>query len=60
MRGIYRVLLVIFLVLIFQVKKIEVQYDKTSKQIDVHILKKTLQDLMQESIQMSEAVRLFL
>uniref|UniRef100_F6HER1 Condensin complex subunit 2 n=1 Tax=Vitis vinifera TaxID=29760 RepID=F6HER1_VITVI len=39
-----------------QVKKIEVQYDKTSKQIDVHILKKTLQDLMQESIQMSEAV----
>ena len=37
MRGIYRVLLVIFLVLIFQVKKIEVQYDKTSKQIDVHI-----------------------
>ena len=60
MPGIYRVLLVIFLVLIFQVKKIEVQYDITSKQIDVHILKKTLQDLMQESIQMSEAVRLFL
>ncbi|KAA8527002.1 hypothetical protein F0562_008769 [Nyssa sinensis] len=39
-----------------QVNKIEVQYDKTSKQVDVHVLKETLWDHMQESTQMPETV----
>ena len=33
----------------FQVSKIEVQYDKTSKQVDVQTLKETLWDHIQES-----------
>ncbi|XP_057529567.1 condensin complex subunit 2 isoform X1 [Amaranthus tricolor] len=37
-----------------QVSKIEVQYDKTAKQVDVHILKETLWDHMQEFIQAPE------
>ncbi|GER53225.1 condensin complex subunit 2 [Striga asiatica] len=36
-----------------QVNKIEVQYDKTSKQVDVHALKETLWDHMQQSDQNS-------
>ncbi|OVA03419.1 Condensin complex subunit 2/barren [Macleaya cordata] len=34
-----------------QVHKIEVQYDKTSKQVDVHVLKGTLWNHMQESVE---------
>ncbi|KAF8414131.1 hypothetical protein HHK36_002130 [Tetracentron sinense] len=37
-----------------QVNKIEVQYDKTSKQVDVHALKETLWDHIQVSLQMPE------
>ncbi|XP_042477753.1 condensin complex subunit 2-like [Macadamia integrifolia] len=37
-----------------QVNKIEVQYDKTSKQVDVHALKETLWSHMRESEQMPE------
>ena len=36
-----------------QVTKIEVQYDKTSKQVDVQALKETLWGHIQESHQMS-------
>ncbi|KAK6157306.1 hypothetical protein DH2020_011554 [Rehmannia glutinosa] len=36
-----------------QVSKIEVQYDKTSKQVDVHALKETLWDHIQQSNQTS-------
>lgn len=39
-----------------QVSKIEVQYDKTAKQVDVHILKETLWDHMQEFVQAPEMV----
>ncbi|KAG4980039.1 hypothetical protein JHK84_033615 [Glycine max] len=35
-----------------QVSKIEVQYDKTSKQVDVHALKITLWDHVQESVKL--------
>ncbi|KAG5047599.1 Condensin complex subunit 2 [Glycine max] len=35
-----------------QVNKIEVQYDKTSKQVDVHALKITLWDHVQESVKL--------
>ncbi|KAJ1400043.1 Condensin complex subunit 2/barren [Sesbania bispinosa] len=35
-----------------RINKIEVQYDKTSKQVDVHALKITLWDHIQESIQL--------
>ncbi|KAK3008255.1 hypothetical protein RJ639_014203 [Escallonia herrerae] len=35
-----------------QVNKIDVQYDKTSKQVDVHVLKEVLWNCMQESQQM--------
>ncbi|XP_010244120.1 PREDICTED: condensin complex subunit 2 [Nelumbo nucifera] len=37
-----------------QVNKIEVQYDKTSKQVDVHVLKETLWDHIQDSTNMPE------
>ena len=37
-----------------QVNKIEVQYDKTSKQVDVQALKETLWDHIQESNQVVE------
>ncbi|RZC80402.1 hypothetical protein C5167_042984 [Papaver somniferum] len=37
-----------------QVNKIEVQYDKTAKQVDVHVLKGTLWDHMQESVKVTE------
>ncbi|XP_042519041.1 condensin complex subunit 2 [Macadamia integrifolia] len=37
-----------------QVNKIEVQYDKTSKQVDVHALKETLWSSVQKSVQMPE------
>ncbi|XP_043690880.1 condensin complex subunit 2-like [Telopea speciosissima] len=37
-----------------QVNKIEVQYDKTSKQVDVHALKETLWSHIRESVQMPE------
>lgn len=37
-----------------QVNKIEVQYDKTSKQVDVQALKETLWDHIQESNQVIE------
>ncbi|KAJ4977207.1 hypothetical protein NE237_002313 [Protea cynaroides] len=37
-----------------QVNKIEVQYDKTSKQVDVHALKETLWGSMQKSVQLPE------
>ncbi|KAM1767703.1 hypothetical protein ACFX12_045765 [Malus domestica] len=36
-----------------QVNKIEVQYDKTSKQVDVQVLKETLWNHVQESVQTS-------
>ncbi|XP_059662453.1 condensin complex subunit 2-like isoform X2 [Cornus florida] len=39
-----------------QVNKIEVQYDKTSKQVDVHVLKETLWDHIQESIKVPDMV----
>lgn len=39
-----------------QVNKIEVQYDKTSKQVDVQALKVTLWDCMQESQEKSVQV----
>lgn len=35
-----------------QINKIEVQYDKTSKQVDVQALKLILWDHIQESIQL--------
>lgn len=35
-----------------QVNKIEVQYDKTSKQVDVQALKITLWDHVQESVKL--------
>uniref|UniRef100_A0A803LY36 Condensin complex subunit 2 n=1 Tax=Chenopodium quinoa TaxID=63459 RepID=A0A803LY36_CHEQI len=37
-----------------KVDKIEVEYDTTSKQIDVHLLKETLWTLVQDSIQTAE------
>ncbi|KAL2944764.1 Condensin complex subunit 2 [Bienertia sinuspersici] len=37
-----------------QVGRIEVEYEKTSKQVDVHMLKETLWTLMQSSIQTPE------
>ncbi|GKV39604.1 hypothetical protein SLEP1_g47352 [Rubroshorea leprosula] len=37
-----------------KVNKIEVQYDKNSKQVDVHALKETLWDHMQVSMEVSE------
>ncbi|XP_077210329.1 condensin complex subunit [Tasmannia lanceolata] len=37
-----------------QVNKIEVQYDKASKQVDVHALKEVLWDRIQESVEISE------
>ncbi|KAK9092016.1 hypothetical protein Syun_026927 [Stephania yunnanensis] len=37
-----------------QVNKIEVQYDKTAKQVDVHVLKGTLWNHMQESVRVNE------
>ncbi|XP_058095118.1 condensin complex subunit 2 [Magnolia sinica] len=37
-----------------QVNKIEVQYDKSSKQVDVHVLKETLWDHLQECIKNTE------
>ncbi|XP_021758674.1 condensin complex subunit 2-like [Chenopodium quinoa] len=37
-----------------KVDKIEVEYDTTSKQVDVHLLKETLWTLVQESIQTPE------
>ncbi|KAK9084788.1 hypothetical protein Sjap_025199 [Stephania japonica] len=37
-----------------QVNKIEVQYDKTAKQVDVHALKGTLWNHMQESVKVHE------
>ncbi|KAK9089733.1 hypothetical protein Scep_028815 [Stephania cephalantha] len=37
-----------------QVNKIEVQYDKTAKQVDVHVLKGTLWNHMQESVRVHE------
>ena len=40
-----------FLMLTPQVNKIEVQYDKTSKQVDVQALKETLWNHIQESHQ---------
>ena len=43
----------------FQVNKIEVQYDKTSKQVDVHALKETLWGQIQESTEVPEPVSLF-
>ncbi|XP_017979600.1 PREDICTED: condensin complex subunit 2 [Theobroma cacao] len=39
-----------------QVNKIEVQYDKTSKQVDVHALKESLWDHMQGSLEVAEVV----
>jgi len=36
----------------WQVNKIEVQYDKTSKQVDVHALKITMWDHVQESVKL--------
>ena len=45
--------------LMFQVNKIEVQYDKTSKQVDVHALKETLWGQIQESTEVPEPVSLF-
>ncbi|CAK9163912.1 unnamed protein product [Ilex paraguariensis] len=39
-----------------QVTKIEVQYDKTSKQVDVHVLRETLWDHIQESVCVPETV----
>ncbi|XP_057977555.1 condensin complex subunit 2-like isoform X2 [Malania oleifera] len=39
-----------------QVNKIEVQYDKTSTQVDVHALKETLWNHIQDSIHMPEMV----
>lgn len=52
-----------FLIICFlnsQVSRIEVQYDKTSKQVDVQALKVTLWDHMQQSPQMSNEVGDFL
>lgn len=40
----------------FQVNKIEVQYDKTSKQVDVQALKGMLWDLIRESVDAPETV----
>ncbi|XP_072995563.1 condensin complex subunit 2 isoform X2 [Typha latifolia] len=40
-----------------QVNKIDIQYDKVSKQVDVHALKDTLWNHIQESIQNSEVER---
>ncbi|KMT12767.1 hypothetical protein BVRB_4g088610 [Beta vulgaris subsp. vulgaris] len=37
-----------------QVSKIEVQYDKTAKQVDVHLLKETLWDQIHEFVQAPE------
>ncbi|XP_040988208.1 condensin complex subunit 2-like isoform X2 [Juglans microcarpa x Juglans regia] len=41
-----------------RVNRIEVQYDKTSKQVDVHSLKETLWDYIQESSEASESQKL--
>ena len=43
-----------------QVNKIEVQYDKKSKQVDVHILKETLWSSLQEMHKSAEVSFLFL
>ncbi|GAV81956.1 Cnd2 domain-containing protein [Cephalotus follicularis] len=37
-----------------QVNKIEVRYDKTSKQVDVHTLKETLWEHIQESVEVND------
>lgn len=37
-----------------QVNKVEVQYDKTSKQVDVQALKETLWGNIQKSVEVSE------
>lgn len=42
--------------ILIQVNKIEVQYDKTSKQVDVQALKTTLWSHMQKAQQVSEQV----
>ncbi|XP_048498513.1 condensin complex subunit 2 isoform X2 [Beta vulgaris subsp. vulgaris] len=39
-----------------RVDKIEVEYDETSKQVDIHVLKKTLWTLMQGSMQTPEVM----
>ena len=43
----------------FQVNKVEVNYDKTSKQVDVHALKESLWDQIQEYTEVPETVSLF-
>lgn len=45
-----------FVIQTIQVNKIEVQYDKTSKQVDVQVLKETLWGHMQKSTQLSVKV----
>jgi len=38
------------------VNKVEVQYDRTAKQVDVHLLKETLWDHIQISVEESQKV----
>lgn len=49
-----------FVIQTIQVNKIEVQYDKTSKQVDVQALKETLWGHMQKSTQSSVKVSEYL
>lgn len=50
------VLMLLFFILTSQVQKVEVEYDKTSKQVDVQTLKETIWVHIQESPQMAAQV----